>query len=170
MLVEPIIPPVLWGVVVGSGPWQEQLDNSKNTFTSQFDHRLRFINAFPFTLTPDQYVNQLFANAGITPTSAELATAIGEFSKQDGADHRARALRDVVENPRFIQQENSRAFVLMQYFGYLHRNPNDPSDTDYTGYDFWLSKLNQFNGNFINAEMVKAFISSTEYRQRFGQP
>jgi hypothetical protein len=56
----------------------------------------------------------------------------------------------------------------MQYFGYLRRNPNDAPDTDYTGYDFWLTKLNQFNGNFQNADMVKAFISSTEYRQRFG--
>ena len=53
-----------------------------------------------------------------------------------------------------------------QYFGYLRRNPNDPQDMDYTGYDFWLTKLNQFNGNFINAEMVKAFLSSIEYRQR----
>jgi Domain of unknown function (DUF4214) len=52
----------------------------------------------------------------------------------------------------------------MQYFGYLRRDP-DPS-----GYDFWLSKLNQFNGNFVQAEMVKAFITSTEYKQRFGQP
>jgi hypothetical protein len=33
-----------------------------------------------------------------------------------------------------------------------------------------LSKLNQFGGDFRRAEMVKAFISSTEYRQRFGQP
>ena len=66
--------------------------------------------------------------------------------------------------------EDSRAFVLMQYFGYMRRNPNDAPEAglDYTGYDFWLTKLNQFNGNFINAEMVKAFISSGEYRQRFG--
>ena len=42
-----------------------------------------------------------------------------------------------------------RQFVLMQYFGCLRRNPNDPQDTDYTGYDFWLTKLNQFNGNFL---------------------
>jgi len=47
------------------------------------------------------------------------------------------------------------------------RNPNDAPDADYTGYDFWLNKLNQFNGNFVNAEMVNAFISSDEYRQRF---
>ena len=56
----------------------------------------------------------------------------------------------------------------MQYFGYLRRNPGDPQDTDYTGYDFRLTKLNAFNGNFVGAEMVKAFINSAEYRQRFG--
>ncbi|MEO7971239.1 MAG: hypothetical protein ABI698_08070 [bacterium] len=61
-----------------------------------------------------------------------------------------------------------RAFVLMQYFGYLRRNPNDPQDTDYSGYDFWLTKLNEFNGNFVNADMVQAFIDSGEYRGRFG--
>ncbi len=61
---------------------------------------------------------------------------------------RARALRRVAENSTLAQQEFNRAFVLMQYFGYLRRNPNDPQDTDYSGYDFWLNKLNQFNGNF----------------------
>ena len=38
---------------------------------------------------------------------------------------------------------------------------------DFSGFNFWLAKLNQFNGNYINAEMVKAFLSSIEYRQRF---
>jgi hypothetical protein len=42
-----------------------------------------------------------------------------------------------------------------------------PQDTDYSGFDFWLTKLNEFNGNFVDADMVKAFISSSEYRQRF---
>jgi hypothetical protein len=74
----------------------------------------------------------------------------------------------VAENSTFTQNEMNRAFVLMEYFGYLRRNPNEGNDTDYSGYDFWLTKLNQFNGDFIKAEMVKAFISSREYRQRFG--
>jgi hypothetical protein len=61
----------------------------------------------------------------------------------------------------------------MQYFGYLQRNPDDVGfdgnpDPNFVGYNFWLSKLNQFNGDFIAAEMVKAFITSTEYRRRFG--
>ena len=42
-------------------------------------------------------------------------------------------------------------------------------DADFSGYNFWLTKLNQFNGNFVAAEMVKAFIGSSEYKQRFAQ-
>jgi hypothetical protein len=81
---------------------------------------------------------------------------------------RAQALRLVAEDEDLRNAEFNRAFVLMQYFGYLRRNPNDPPDSDYTGYEFWLTKLNFFSGNFVHAEMVKAFIISGEYRQRFG--
>jgi len=56
----------------------------------------------------------------------------------------------------------------MQYFAYLRRNPNDAPDGNFDGYNFWLKKLDQFNGNYIQAEMVKAFLSSIEYRRRFG--
>ena len=55
----------------------------------------------------------------------------------------------------------------MQYFGYLRRNPDAQTSGDYEGYEFWLNKLNQFSGNFIQAEMVKAFLSAIEYRGRF---
>ena len=85
-----------------------------------------------------------------------------------GAKTRSQVLRAIAEHPNLVNSEFNRAFVLMQFFGYLRRNPNDLPDTDYTGYDFWLTKLNQFGGNFQNAEMVKAFLSSTEYRLRFG--
>ena len=74
----------------------------------------------------------------------------------------------VVENDAFRQREFNRAFVLTQYFGYLKRNPDELPDADFKGYSFWLGKLNEFNGNFIAAEMVKAFITSTEYKDRFG--
>jgi len=122
-------------------------------------------------MTPAQFVDKLFMNAGVTPSVSDRQAAINEFGlTTTTADvaARARALRDVSENSILNSQEFNRAFVLMQFFGYLRRNPNDPQDTDYTGYDFWLTKLNQFNGNFVNAEMVKAFITSSEYRQCFG--
>jgi hypothetical protein len=75
---------------------------------------------------------------------------------------RAQVLRQVAESEEFALNEFNRAFVTMEYFGYLRRDP------DQSGFNFWLNKLNAFNGNFINAEMVKAFITSSEYRQRFG--
>jgi hypothetical protein len=75
---------------------------------------------------------------------------------------RATVLRKIAESDYLKQREFTNAFVLMQYFGYLRR------DGDASGFAFWLRKLNEFNGNFINAEMVKAFITSSEYRQRFG--
>jgi hypothetical protein len=75
---------------------------------------------------------------------------------------RAQVLRAIAESEEFSSNEFNSAFVTMEYFGYLRRDP------DTSGFNFWLNKLNSFNGNFINAEMVKAFLSSSEYRQRFG--
>ena len=51
---------------------------------------------------------------------------------------------------------------------YLRRNPNDALDNNFNGFNFWLTKLNLFKENFLDAEMVKAFLSSPEYRSRFG--
>ncbi len=75
---------------------------------------------------------------------------------------RAQVLRAVAEAEEIQTRELRGAFVAMQYFGYLRRDP------DTSGFNFWLNKLNAFNGDFIAAEMVKAFLSSSEYRQRFG--
>jgi hypothetical protein len=74
----------------------------------------------------------------------------------------------VAENVEFTRREKNRAFVLMEFFGYLRRNPNDAPDLNYDGYNFWLNKLDQFGGDFVRAEMVKAFITSDEYLRRFG--
>ena len=82
---------------------------------------------------------------------------------------RARALRDVAGNQTLGRQEFNRAFVLMEYFGYLQRNANDPPDGNFAGYNYWLAKLDSFGGDYRAAEMVKAFLASTEYRKRFGQ-
>ena len=161
------------GVVVGVGNWQAQLEANKQAFALAFVTRSRFLSAFPASLTPAQFVDALFANGGVTPSASERNAAIAEFGgAANTADNaaRARALRLVAENSQLKNLEFNKAFVLMQYFGYLRRNPNDPPEAglDFAGYNFWLGKLNQFNGNFVNAEMVKAFIVSGEYRQRFG--
>ena len=159
------------GVIVLQPGWDQLLESNKQAFCGEFVGRGRFISAFPLTLTPAQFVDALFSNTGVTPSAADRQAAIDEFGGAGTSANlaaRGRALRRVAENNLLVQQEFNRAFVLMEFFSYLRRNPNDPQDSDYTGYDFWLTKLNQFNGNYINAEMVKGFINSSEYRQRFG--
>jgi subtilisin family serine protease len=161
------------GVVVGVGNWQAQLESNKVAFAVDFVNRTRFATAYPTTLTPTLFVDALIAKAGFTPTPAERQAFIDEFGTATttiDTAARARVVRGIAENGIFSQQEKNNAFVLTQYFGYLRRNPYDPPELtlDYAGYNFWLAKLNQFNGNFVNADMVKAFIVSGEYRNRFG--
>src|SRR3989442_15485293 len=122
-------------------------------------------------MTPTKFVDQLNQNNGNVLSSSNRTAAIALFgtaTDTSNATARGQTLRQVAENSTLNSQEFNKAFVLMQFFGYLRRSPNDPQDTDYTGYDFWLQKLNAFNGNFVSAEMVKAFITSDEYRRRFG--
>jgi hypothetical protein len=78
----------------------------------------------------------------------------------------------VAENQILQQREFNRAFVLMQYFGYLQRDPNAAPEPglNFDGYNFWSGKLNQFGGDFAKAEMVKAFLASQEYRARLIAP
>ncbi len=161
------------GVIVNQPGWETVLETNIQAFAAEFVQRSRFTSAYATSLTPDQFVDQLFMNAGVTPSATDRTAAINEFgSATTTADvaARARALRRVAENSTLAQQEFNRAFVLMQYFGYLRRNPNDAPEPglNFDGYNFWLTKLNQFNGNFVQADMVKAFLVSTEYRQRFG--
>ncbi len=160
------------GVIVLQPGWEQLLEINKQAFTLDFVQRPRFTNAFPTTLTPAQFVNQLFANAGFNASDAERNAAIAEFGAATNTSDlasRSRALRDVAENPTLKQREFNRAFVLFEYFDYLRRDPYVAPDGDYSGYDFWLTKLNQFNGDYQKSEMVKAFTTSSEYRKRFGQ-
>jgi hypothetical protein len=156
------------GVVVGQAGWEQVLENNKQAFVASFVQRTRFTNAYPAGMAASTFVDTLNANAGNPLSTAERNQLVADLTS--GAKTRGQVLRAVAEDSDLENSEKNSAFVLMQYFGYLRRNPNDPPEAglDHTGYDFWLQKLNQFNGNFVNAEMVKAFIISGEYKQRFG--
>ena len=67
------------GVQVGVGNWQAQLEANKQAFALAFVTRSRFTNAFAATLTPAQFVDSLFSNAGVTPSTSERNAAIAEF-------------------------------------------------------------------------------------------
>jgi hypothetical protein len=158
------------GVLVNVGDWQSQLEANKQAFTLAYVQRPEFLAAYPNSMTAAQIVDKMNANAGNPLSAGERTNLINLLGvTPSDVSHRAAVLRAVAEDQDLKTAEFNKAFVLMQYFGYLRRSPNDFPDTDFSGFNFWLGKLNQFNGNFGDAEMVKAFITSIEYRQRFAQ-
>ena len=157
------------GVQVGVGNWQTQLDNNKQAYMLAFVQRADFLAAFPNSMTAAQFVDQLNTRAGGVVSASERTNLINTLGATPAdLTKRAQVLRAVAEDDDLKSVEFDRAFVLMQYFGYLRRDPNSSPDTNFDGYNFWLAKLVQFNGDFVAAEMVRAFISSAEYRHRFG--
>jgi hypothetical protein len=156
------------GVVVGVGDWQAQLEANKTAYAQEFVGTSRFRASYPPGMTAAAFVERLNQNAGGVLTAADKAALEAILgATPDDAAKRAQVVRRVAENGALTQAEFNRAFVLMQYFGYLKRNPNDAPDADYSGWQFWLAQLNRFNGDFRQAEMVRAFIESIEYRARF---
>jgi CSLREA domain-containing protein len=160
------------GIVVGQGSWQQQLIDNKKSFLTHFVQRSRFTNLYG-SMSNAPFVDALNTNAGNPLSPSERNQLVNDLNSN--AKTQAQVLQAVAEHPNLVMSEFNRAFVLMQFFGYLRRNPSDPQDTDYSGYDFWLTKINSFTVpgddplvRAQKAEMVKAFITSTEYRQRFG--
>jgi hypothetical protein len=149
------------GVVIGQPGAQERLELNKRFFAEQWVKRAAFKQAFG-SLNEMQYVDTLLTNAGVTLAEGErTALIVGLLTNRET---RGGVLLKITENEDFKRREFNPAFVRMEYFGYLRRDP----DTE--GFNFWLAKLNRFGGDYHRAEMVKAFLSSTEYRARFGQP
>ncbi|MDX6386152.1 MAG: hypothetical protein QOK48_3725 [Blastocatellia bacterium] len=160
------------GVIVGQGAWQAQIDANKQAYALAFVNRSSFLARYPALTSATAFVDTLNGNAGNVLTPNERTAYISQLSSNPADPaQRADVLMKIAENGLLKQNEFNRAFVLMQYFGYLRRNPDAAPEPglNFGGYNFWLGKLNQFNGNFVNADMVKAFITSSEYRKRFGQ-
>jgi len=151
---------VAHNVIVGEVGWQNTLRENKEAFLNAWVDRVAFRAAYD-NLTNDGYVDALISHTRVTFTDDERAMLVGGLT--DGTLTRAQALQRVTENQRFTRAQFNEAFVRMQYFGYLRRDPDD------SGFHFWLNKLNEFDGNFERAEMVKAFLVSSEYRDRFRQ-
>ena len=159
------VPKLSRGVVVGRAGWEEQLEANKQTYYREFvEGPMR--GTFE-TFTPAQVIDRMNQNMGGVLSQAKRDQLVAELSADNTAPVRARVLRAVVEDPDFVAQERSRAFVTMQYFGYLRRKPNDWPDSNMNGFNYWFSKLNSHGGDYIRAEMVQAFITSAEYEQRF---
>ena len=154
------------GVIIGQPGALAQLEANKVAFANDFVARARFTTAYPNGMANDAFVDALNANSGNALDSSQRTNMINGLN---GATlTRAQVVRQIAEDSDLANgPEKNRAFVLMQYLGYLRRDPNSGQDTDYTGYDFWLQKLNNHGGDFHAAQMVRSFIVSGEYLDRF---
>lgn len=156
------------GIIVGAPGWEQKIEANQQAYLTEFVERPEFLARYPRGTSPQAFVDALNQNAGGVLSQAERDKLVGELQRNEKS--RAQILQAVADDPDTRTREFNRAFVLMQYFGYLRRNPDDPPDKNFDGFNFWLAKLNQFNGDYRAAEMVKAFIVSNEYRSRFGLP
>ena len=145
-------------LIVGRTGWEQLLETNKQAFVNAWVQRPAFTSAYG-GLSDEAYVDTLIGHTGVNFSSAERNALVSSLINQTAT--RATVLRQIAEDPRFISLKFNETFVMMEYFGYLRRDPDD------AGYAFWVNKLNQFNGNFEEAEMVKSFIVSGEYRGRF---
>ncbi len=168
------------GLIVGNNGWQAVLAANRAAFLEEFVTRPEFISVLPQGSAAAIYVDTLFFNSGVVPTANERFDAINAYGNGNTFG-RAAALRSVIESDNVFNRQYNSAFVLMEYFGYLRRDPDDSPDNTFVGYDFWLDKLNAASiagenvrddnvalGRVKRAEMVKSFLDSIEYRARFG--
>jgi uncharacterized protein (TIGR03118 family) len=153
-------------LVFGTPSFDTTLETNKTNYFNDLATRPEFLTKYPASQNGSDFIDAVIATVqagsgvNLTPRRPDLVNEYLSGASQ--AQSRARVIRKVTEYPEYIAAEFNAAFVTMEYFGYLRRDP------DTAGFTFWLNKLNSFGGDYRAAEMVKAFISSSEYRQRFG--
>src|ERR1044071_2282576 len=117
------------GVQVNVGDWQAQLEANKAAYAVEFVQRRRFRDAYPSNMSADAFVEQLDQRAGRVLSADERAQLVASMGATPADDaKRAAVVRAVAEDADLRRAELNRAFVLMQYYGYLRRNPDDPQD------------------------------------------
>jgi len=170
------------GIVVNDALDHNRMNTNKRAFVNQFVSRADFMAEYPSNMTAQAYIDKLEQTTGVVLQPAEETALMSDFNSPGSScsgftSGRACVLFKILDGTTtvsggllqfdtrygkaYYDQEFNPAFVFVEYLAYLRRN------ADQAGYDHWLEKLN-FYGNWRDAEMVRAFILSPEYRQRFG--
>ena len=148
------------GVVASSLDEQPKLENNLSQFAMHWVERAKFQSLYK-SLTNEGFVDGLASNAGITLESSQRSTFIDQLNTS--ATTRAQVLLELVNEPAFVEKEASRSLVLLHYFGYLHRNPDDAPDTNLDGFNYWLREV---EGSGDPGRLPRAFMASGEYEDR----
>jgi hypothetical protein len=148
------------GLFVGTPDWQQVLDRNKSVLAEQWLSRADFKTAYD-NKTNEQYVEMLDGNGGHSLPLAERDGLVAALNNQ--SQSRGGVLRRIAESSSFGRHDYNSAYVLIHYFAYFRRNPDDPPDNDMKGFNFWLNDLER-TGDYRS--VTRAFIESGEYSDK----
>jgi hypothetical protein len=158
-----------------TGQTGDEVIAKKRSFTDAWVQRPEFKDAYD-KMTNGAFVDALLGRYGVSsittpdpanPDGTVMVTLAREAlvsaldAQQPPRLTRAQVLRAIVQSKEVDRTEYNGAFVAMQYYGYLRREPEQG------GYDAWLRVINRGDSYRV---MVDGFMNSDEYKQRFGPP
>jgi hypothetical protein len=132
----------------------DQLEAAKTALVDEFMRRPEFAARYD-SLSNAAYVDRLLNTAGVS--LANRQALIDGLDR--GTSTRAQVLRQIAESGEVYQRYYNQAFVVMEYFGYLRRDP----DALYLN---WIAELDRTGDP---RQMIAGFVNSAEYRQRFAR-
>jgi hypothetical protein len=150
----PTYPEIVADMRSVTGQTEAEVVAKRNAFAAGWLGRGDFAAKYPASLTHEEYVNKLLQTAGISVANKDQLIA----GLANGTESRASVLRKIVESAELDAKEFNPAFVAMQYYGYLRREP------EAEGYNAWLKYLSNNPGDYKT--MVWGFVYSSEYRNR----
>jgi hypothetical protein len=133
---------------------------AQRSFTNNWVNRDAFRAAYPDSLKPENFVNQLFDTAQLKPYDEERKRQLEGLR---AGKSRAEVLREVVEIDEFKRRENDRAQFFLEFLLHLRRDV-DPEDWRYKA---WQEKLAE-PGPVDMRRFICLFLTSDEYQHRFG--
>ncbi len=148
------------GIEIDAPEAQAKLNDRMRQFAESWVKSAKFQTLYK-DMTEEAYVDALMRNAGIKLEAAERETLRDKLKR--GAMTRGEAILNIVNSGAFAEKENTRSLVLLHYFGYFHRNPDDPPDNNLNGFNFWIKEVEK-SGEI--SRLARAFMASGEYEHR----
>lgn len=132
------------------------LEANKGDYVEEFMARAEFRALYdPTTGDPAAYVDKLLQTAGLQnhPSRTGWISLLTNNTLTRG-----QVLREFIESDEVKAKYSNEAFIVMNYFGFLRRDP----DAAFTG---WIDLFDQTHDDRM---IINGFINSQEYRLRFG--
>lgn len=147
-------------VFPGSDYEQAKLESNLNKFIADWVEREKFRAQYD-SMSNDRYVDTLAENIGVAVSRIERSKLVDKLNQS--AITRAQLLSNMVNLPQFVQKEKYRSLVLLHYFGYFHRNPDDPPDNNMDGFSYWVREVEKSKEP---GRLPQAFMAADEYKAK----